>query len=373
MLPSETPQRISRLTPLDDVLARIDALVNPVAACSAEPADALGRTLAEDILIEARIPAGALALRDGWAVHSELTNDAGPYAPAPLPAATRIDVGEPLPLAADAVAPLDAVIIRNDMPQVLEPVAPGDGVLMAGADLPHGSIRLGAGCRLGRLQVALLASAGRRHIEVREPRLRLARARPKPDVVIDAALACLADAIRCESGQALVAGMKEELDSAIRDEGADGVIIVGGTGSGRRDAAVRTLQQVGKVEVHGVGLVPGETTAFGSVAGRPVLALPGRLDAALAGWHMLGRRILRRLTGSSEELVLRMAKLKHKVSSAVGLAELIAVRCENGFATPIASGYVPLAALAQANGWIFIRAESEGYPAGSEVVIRPWP
>jgi molybdopterin molybdotransferase len=356
------------------VLARIDALVKPVAACSADLAVALGRTLAEDILIEARIPAGALALRDGWAVRSELTNDAGPYAPAPLPAATRIDVGEPLPLAADAVAPLDAVIIRNDVPQVLESVAPGDGVLMAGADLPHGSIRLGAGCRLGRLQVALLASAGRRHVEVREPRLRLARARPKPDIVIDAALACLADAIRCESGQALVAGMKEELDSAIRDEGgADGVIIVGGTGSGRSDAVVRTLQQVGKVEVHGVGLVPGDTAAFGSVASRPVLALPGRLDAALAGWHMLGRRILRRLTGSSEEVVLRMAKLKHKVSSTVGLAELIAVRCEDGFATPIASGYVPLAALAQANGWIFIRAESEGYPAGSEVVIRPWP
>jgi molybdopterin biosynthesis enzyme len=57
----------------------------------------------------------------------------------------------------------------------------------------------------------------------------------------------------------------------------------------------------------------------------------------------------------------------------VGLSELVPVRCEGLAATPIASGYVPLAALAQANGWIFIKPDSEGYPAQSEVVIRPWP
>ena len=49
------------------------------------------------------------------------------------------------------------------------------------------------------------------------------------------------------------------------------------------------------------------------------------------------------------------------------------VRCEGAVATPIASGYVPLSALVQANGWIFIAPESEGYPAHTEVMIRPWP
>ena len=32
-----------------------------------------------------------------------------------------------------------------------------------------------------------------------------------------------------------------------------------------------------------------------------------------------------------------------------------------------------LSALAQTDGWILIKPESEGYPAHSEVVIRPWP
>ena len=37
------------------------------------------------------------------------------------------------------------------------------------------------------------------------------------------------------------------------------------------------------------------------------------------------------------------------------------------------SGYVPLSALAEADGWILVPADSEGYPPGAEVVIRPFP
>jgi len=104
-----------------------------------------------------------------------------------------------------------------------------------------------------------------------------------------------------------------------------------------------------------------------------VLALPGRLDAALAAWHLLGQLMLARLAGSREPEWQRTARLTHKVSSTVGLSELVPVRCKGRFATPIASGYVPLSALAQANGWILIAPESEGYPASTEVMVRPWP
>ena len=38
-----------------------------------------------------------------------------------------------------------------------------------------------------------------------------------------------------------------------------------------------------------------------------------------------------------------------------------------------AAAALPLAALARANGWVLIGADSEGYPAQTEVVIRPWP
>jgi molybdopterin biosynthesis enzyme len=192
-------------------------------------------------------------------------------------------------------------------------------------------------------------------------------------MMIDAAVESIAHAIRCQGGLAVISDMNAALEHALMQADVDAVVVVGGTGCGRDDHAVATLAAVGEVEVHGIGLIPGETAAFGMVGTRPVLALPGRLDAALAGWHILGQAMLARLAANNEQPCIRAAKLMRKVSSSAGLAELVPVRCDGLFATPIASAYVPVSALAQANGWILVPSESEGYQAHSEVMIRPWP
>ena len=51
----------------------------------------------------------------------------------------------------------------------------------------------------------------------------------------------------------------------------------------------------------------------------------------------------------------------------------VRVRLTEHGAEAIDSGYWPLAPLANTDGWIVVTANSEGLPAGSEVVIRPWP
>src|SRR5262249_20203228 len=154
-------QRIARLTPLADVLAHLDALVKPVTPRMVDLTAAGRRHLAENAVIHAPVPATARALRDGWAVSSDLTTDAGGYAPAPLPSAAWVDVGEPLPGDADAVAPLDAVAIRDGAAQALAPVGPGEGALPTGADVAFGTTLLPTGRRLGGIELALLAPAGR--------------------------------------------------------------------------------------------------------------------------------------------------------------------------------------------------------------------
>jgi molybdopterin biosynthesis enzyme len=163
------------------------------------------------------------------------------------------------------------------------------------------------------------------------------------------------------------------LDAAHGDESADTVIAIGGTGCGRDDASVMALARAGRIEAHGVALSPGETTAFGMLGERPVLLLPGRIDAAAAAWLMLGRRLLLRLTGRNEAPIGRPARLSRKVASSLGLDEFVPVRLRAGKAEPIASGYVPLHALVNADGWILVPAASEGYPVDAEVVIHPWP
>jgi molybdopterin biosynthesis enzyme len=370
---TDTPQRIVRFTPLADVLARIEARLRPVAPVDVDLSDALGRTLASDVVIAAPVPKAALALRDGWAVTSDATRDAGPHAPAPLVSAVRIDVGQPLPDDSDAVAPFDAVEIRNGVAQALAPVGPGEGVLPASGDVVGGTTLLQAGAHLDRVQIALLGMAGIREVRIRQPRIRLLRARAERDAVIEAAADLIAGAIEAEGGTATIEAPRDRLEEALAGGDADATIVVGGTGSGRNDAAVQALGSVGEVMAHGVALIPAETTAFGFVRDRAVLALPGRVDAALAGWHLLGRRMRALLAGARDATPMRPAKLTHKVTSTVGMAELVPVRCGGELATPIASGYVPLSALVQAQGWIFVKPESEGYPAHSEVMVRPWP
>jgi molybdopterin molybdotransferase len=366
-------QRIARLTPLSDVLARIESRVEPVATRSLETSAALGRILAEDVVVQAPIPASALALRDGWAVQSDLTLDASAYAPAPLAAARRVETGEPLPTGADAVVPVDAIKLQSGSAHALSPVSAGEGVLPTGGDAAAGAVLMQAGRRLGPPQIALLRAAGIKMARIREPRLLLVRAQPQPDLILDAVIECIAHGIQSEGGVPSLHSANAGLTDALNDSSADAVVTIGGTGTGASDATVRTLAGAGELHVHGVALVPGETAALASVGPRPVLALPGRLDAGLAVWLVIGRRLLARLTGRIDAEPTMKVKLARKIASPLGFAEVVPVRARDGTAEPIASGYLSLAALAQADGWILVPPDSEGYPAGAEVVIRAWP
>ena len=68
-----------------------------------------------------------------------------------------------------------------------------------------------------------------------------------------------------------------------------------------------------------------------------------------------------------------MVPLKRKVTSTIGLTELMPVRCAGGMAEPLGSGYLSLTALTRSDGWIVVPADSEGFAAGTPVAVKPWP
>jgi molybdopterin biosynthesis enzyme len=160
---------------------------------------------------------------------------------------------------------------------------------------------------------------------------------------------------------------------AVSEDRSDLVIGIGGTGSGRRDGAVADLARLGRVEAHGIAISPGETAALGFVAECPVLLVPGRLDAALAVWLLIGRHLAAKLAGGSFDDRSTTMSLRRKVTSTIGLAEVIPVSCSNGMAEPLGAGYLSLTALTRSHGWMLIPADSEGYAPGSAVVVNPWP
>src|SRR5262245_5502524 len=165
-------QRIQRLTPLAEVLARIDSMVGPVAPRDLPNAEGLGRILANDLRVGPH-PEQALAPRDGFAVRSEETSDAGSYAPAPLSLAVRVEVGDRLPHGADAVTALDAIDEGAHPPHALATVAPGEGVLAAGHDVVPSVPLLRAGQPLRSADLAVLIALGITRVSIRLPTVRL--------------------------------------------------------------------------------------------------------------------------------------------------------------------------------------------------------
>jgi molybdopterin molybdotransferase len=352
-------QRITSLTPIGDVLARVADLARPVEPCEAAVADAEGRVLARDIGAAMARPVAPVALIDGWAVRAERIADAGPYAPVLLDTAPQwVDAGMPLPSQADAVLPLDAVTGMD----VHAPATAGDGVLAAGGDATPDRPLRHAGERLRAVDVAALQAVGVARVMIRELRVRVV------SVGADAAALAIARGVAAYGATVIFV---RDLERALREE-ADAVIAVGGTGAGQSDRSVMRLAQAGTVEIHGFGLSPGESAALGSAKGQPVFLLPARFDAALAGFLVVGDALLRGLTGAPISPGMPV-KLVRKIVSTVGLAEVVPVRRLEGGVEPLASGHWPMQVLARADGWVMVPPESEGFAAGAQLEMRAFP
>jgi len=373
----EPQQVLSRLAPLADAIARFDA-VPPVTPRAIDLAAAAGRVLAVDVVVDAPVPPAPIALRDGWAVRADAVSDAGAYAPQPLVSPPPlVETGDPLSAAADAVLPPDAVTLRGGAAEATAGAAPGEGVLAAGAHAEPGRALLRAGRRMRAIDLALLRAAGVARVSVRTPRLRVVAANVRIDAVDDTVSLFVCRDIEGSGGVVEVvraaSGGSDTLARALTREDADAVVVIGGTGSGRHDASVRTLARVGRVDIHGIGLVPGESAAIGAVGQMPVLVLPGRLDAALTAWLVLGRRLMRRLTGCTDAEATASGTLARKITSTVGLADVVLVRRGEEGIEPVASGVLTLQALAAADGWVLVPPDREGYPPGTIVEMRALP
>lgn len=361
-MPSDTyaSQRIAKLTPLDGVFRKLDALAQPVAARTIVLARAGHLVLAEDVRLAAAKPARAIALQDGHAVASKDVTDAGPYTP--MAAKTVwIEAGEALPDGFDAVLVPDAV---NESGEAMEPAVPGEGVWPQAADGQAGSLLSQAGEQLRAIDIAVLETLGVKDASVRVPKIALVAVRQDRQPL----LALFSRMIAVSGGEVINA---VSLEDAFANESADAVIVLGGSGMGRSDKSVTALAREGHVEIHGFALKPGETAALGVVARRPVLVVPGRFDAALAVFAVMGLRLIAKLSGRTRYIVQMPITLSRKLASQVGIAEFVPLaRTGKSEAEPVATGTLPLAALARSDGWLMVPAGSEGYPAGSRVEMR---
>jgi len=294
---------------------------------------------------------------------------AGPWRQAPLMSAETTMQADTAP------APLASVL--ESFALAVEPVEPvSSGLAEAvgrtlAADVcgpsPSGAaevVRL-AGARLRRIDVALMASLGVERVAIRVPRVQVL---PAADDAGARALARLiADAINAEGADAQ--SERISLEAAMRAADVD-VVVALDSPDGKHAAM---LARGGRMSFPAVAIRPGGGTALGHANGRPVLLLPDALDAALAGWLTVGRRLLARLAFRLIEEQPFPLELARPLTSPAGVTDVVPVRRRASTVEPLASGAFGPSELARSDGWILVPADSEGHPAGARVVVRPWP
>lgn len=353
------------LTPLEIALAALLNGLEPLAPVELPLIDAAGCIAAGAAPLAAH-PPHDVAAADGWALCANDLVGASSYSPLPLTKVPSwVEAGEAMPAGCDCVLDVGAVEVSGPLVQVLAEGVPGQGVRRAGSDIAERTPAGVEGYPVGAADLLVARVAGLEKLGVRRPRLRIVNvpgATATMRMIAGLARAAGLDVETREAGARDQASIVDVLDAS----SCDLVLTVGGSGVGRRDAAVMALAQRGDVKAHGVALQPGRTAAVGRLGRIPMVALPGSPDHALAAWLALVQPLIDHLSARRPRRQVTLP-LARKIASGVGIAEMALLAEEHHAWMPLAVGEWPLQAIARADAWLLIPASHEGFAAGTSV------
>ena len=347
---------------------------------------AAGRVISQDIASPVSLPDFDRAAMDGFAVRSADTRGAKPNAPVFLDNFQPVRTGMPVPEGYDAVVMLEDARQRGLILEVTAQLHAYRNVSRIGEDIAQGEAVFSEGHTLRPPDVAMLLALGIGEAQVYE----------KPKVVIiptggelvavGARALCPGEAYEINGLMARLYAEKwgalaEKREIVPDDEGlirevilansdADMIIIIGGTSVGVKDYAPQVLAEIGELFVHGVRVQPGKPTAFGVVAGKPVVCLPGYPVAALSDLYLFVRPALQKMSHRSDQQPKVSARLLRKIPSRPGYLSMVRVALRGEQAEPIMiSGAGILSSVARADGFVLVPENLEGMEAGDMVDV----
>jgi len=379
--------------------------VTPLGAETVPLARAHGRVLAQDLQAPEPVPPFRRAAMDGYALHGEETVGASAYNPLPLRllgesfpgapfpgsvpkgACVRIMTGAPVPEGADAVLPAEHARESGERVEVSDTVPGLKHVGPVGEDIEEGEVLLREGHRLRPQDVGLIASLGRDRVAVvGRPRIRIVvtgnelavpGAGRGPAQIFDANTDMLKGLLARDGGVLEAAYRVGDDPQAIQErltaDGADVVIVTGGSSVGAEDHAPALLAECGELAFHGVAMRPSAPTGIGRLGAAPVFLLPGNPVSCLAGHELFAGRAVRLRAGRDPDFPNATVRLPltRKLVSALGRLDYSRVRLGPEGAEPLAvSGASILSSTTRADGFVLVPPDSEGYPPGTEVTVR---
>ncbi len=356
---------ITSLTSLDDALKRLLEGLETAPVLDKPIDEALGR-ISAGLTAPGPLPVGAVAMIDGWAVRSLDIVGASSYSPAFLAEPpVWVETGQPLPEGCDSLVEPQSLNRESGIFQAVAEARPGQGVRRAGDEIAAKSLVIKPGQRIRPLDLLIATRLGLRSLSVRTPRLQLV------NMASASGQSSTAQYIAYLAEQAGAAVTRTDSDartapaiaSVLNASEADLIVTVGGTGTGKTDATIDALQSAGVAITHGIAMIPGRTAAIGYLRSVPLIALPGMLEDALAAWWTLALPVLDRLTMRQRPTTAR--PIARKIASAPGVADIVLLGSEEEAWMPLSVGELPLQALANADAWMLVPGNSEGFPAGA--------
>lgn len=350
---------IARDDALDILLAGLQ--ITPIS--QQPPDEAIGR-ISAGLIASSPLPAKSVAITDGWAVRALDLVGASAYSPALLMKPPRwVESGEFLPDECDTVIESAWLDQKDGIFQIVSEPRPGEGTRPVGAEISADFVVLRAGQKVRSIHSLIATQLGLRSLSVRAPRLQIINVSGGGDQSFTAQYIA-EDAARAGAvvTRVDVANTTIAIASAMGATEAHLIVTMGGTGFGKTDVTIDSLRSMDIPVAHGIAITPGRTAAIGRKGDTPIIALPGDLEGALGTWLAVGLPLLDRLTGG--ERLLELRPIRRKISSAVGVAEVVLLATQSGEWLPLAVGELPLWALSQADAWMLVPAESEGFRAG---------
>jgi molybdopterin molybdotransferase len=152
----------------------------------------------------------------------------------------------------------------------------------------------------------------------------------------------------------------------------DVILVSGGSSVGLEDHAPRLISAHGMLAIHGIAMRPSSPAGMGMINNSLVFLLPGNPVSCLCAYDFFAGRAIRALGGRIRDWPHRRitARLTRKLVSTVGRVDYARVKLNGSRAEPIAiSGASILTSTTQADGFIVIPADCEGYAVESEVEV----
>lgn len=372
--------------------------------------NALGKTLAEDVISPINVPVYQNSAMDGYAFNAHdlstdgsrgLKNVGSSFAGSPYDGelsegqCIRIMTGARIPDNADTVIEQEKVTVKDQIIEINSDIRKGQNVRNIGEDIARDSVVLSAGQLLGAAQMGVLASLGLASLKIKRS-LRVAIFSSGDE--IRSIGESLQGSQIYDSNRYTINGMLKDLNVEVIDMGvipdnqtaisnaltqgaaeADMVITSGGVSVGDADYIKQCLEQSGQVHFSKLHLKPGRPLTFGQINNTHFFGLPGNPVAVMVTFMYFVRPAIKLLMGQGDSSLFNLQipcqtslrKLPGRTEIQRGILQQdpqlgLIVK------TTGKQGSGVLSSMSKGNCFIYLDHDSGSVNAGDNVTVHPF-